>query len=146
MEMSLHAKSSRLARAAAGILPLFLAVQVLPAKDGRDFAGTYQIKGAVQHGPNVQVTLAFNITNYSGADIAGGTVSLVDRLPGRPAYGSLASEAISHRQSIQLQSNFTVPTGEYQSWFKGGTPLLIFERKDSAGNPVRRPVELVRIP
>jgi hypothetical protein len=132
----------------AVIVPLLLAVLVLPAsaKDGRDFAGSYQVKAAVVEGPNVHVTLAFNFRNYSGADIAGGTLMLFDHLQETKTYGSFAAAAISDRDALQVQKDFTVTAAEYHSWLNGRTPLLVFERKDSSGHPIRRQVELVRIP
>jgi hypothetical protein len=165
MEMSQCLQSSKFVGAVLALLTLLLGARALPAKDGRDFAGTYQIKAAVHQGQNVQVTLAFNITNYSGADVAGGTVTLVNPFqagspaPGAPAivgpaaaglaattYGSFTSAAISNRRSIQEQSTYTVPLAEYQSWLTGHTPTLVYDRKDAAGHTIRRRVELVRIP
>jgi hypothetical protein len=130
------------------LVPLLLGVLVLPApaKDGRDFAGSYSVKAAVVEGPSVHVTLAFNFRNYSGADIAGGTLTLLDHLQEGKTYGSFIASAISDRDALQLQKDFTVTAAEYRSWLNGRTPLLVFERNDSSGHTIRRQVELVRIP
>jgi len=132
---------------AATVIVLYsLAVLVLPAKDGRDFAGTYRIKTALVQGQNVRAKLAFSITNYSGAGIAGGAVMLLDRLQPGKSYGSFSAAALSDRDTLRTEWDFIVPLAEYHSWLNGRTPILIFERKDSSGHAVQRRVELVRIP
>jgi hypothetical protein len=138
--MSQHNRSLKLA------IPLLALLPFLHAKDGRDFAGTYHVTAAVVQGANVQVALAFDITNYSGGDVAGGTLTLLDRLRSAKTYGSFIAPAIADRDTLQTQHDFAIPSAEYQSWLNGATPLLVFDRKDPSGRSLRRRVPLVRIP
>ena len=133
-------------RARPGILVclILLALGTVAAKDGRDFAGFYQVSEVVEFVEEFQVTLTVRVFNYSGAEVNDATIMLEDSfLPGEP-YGSFITPVyFQDRESVRLSDRFTIPRREYEGWQEGRTPRLTIEFMDANGNTIRRPIELV---
>ena len=133
-------------RARPGILVclILLALGTAAAKDGRDFAGFYQVSEVVEFVEEFQVTLTVRVFNYSGADVNNATIMLEDSfLPGEP-YGSFITPVyFQDRESVRLSDRFTIPRREYEGWQEGRTPRLTIDYMDADGNTIRRPIELV---
>ena len=116
----------------------------LAAKDGRDFAGFYDISETTDLGEQMKVTLTIRVFNYSGADVFGTKITLEDSLLTGEALGSFAALVdIKGKESVKVNDIFYVPQREYDQWQEGGTPRLRVDYKDSAGKDIRRPIELV---
>ena len=123
---------------------ILLAVSTAAAKDGRDFAGFYEVSDVVEFVEEFQVTLTVRVFNYSGTEVNDATIMLEDSfLPGEP-YGSFITPVyFQDRESVRLSDRFTIPRREYEGWQKGRTPSLTIDYMDADGNTVRRPIELV---
>ena len=136
-------------RERVGILAclILLAASLAPAKDGRDFAGFYEVSEVMRFVDEFQVTLTVRVFNYSDADVNDATITLEDSfLPGEP-YGSFITPVyFQDRESVRLSDRFTIPRREYEGWQEGRTPRLTIEFMDADGNTLRRPVELAQMP
>ena len=113
---------------------------------GRDFAGFYQVSGVTPQGNNYQLTFRARIFNYSGADISGATVSLVDPINPRIAYANFPGISISNRGNTVVSASITIPGSEYQRWRQGSQPQLLVGFVDSQGQHHIELVELARRP
>ena len=135
-------------RAAIGLLvfPILLAASLALAKDGRDFAGFYELGEITDLGEVVRVPLKVRVFNYSGADVNDATITLEDLvLPGQ-TYGSfIAPVYVQDSESVRLSDQFTIPRREYEHWQEGGTPSLIIDYMNANGNTIQRPIELFRM-
>ena len=148
-----HRPKRRNPRRAAGRLrwavwlPLLLAMAAVPAqaKNGRDFAGYYDLSQVSDLGDSFQVSFAVRLFNFGDADVHGATVTLLD--PRRPKKGYGSFQAVSVRQSERVCLNdliVTVPRREYERWQRGAPPALQVEFTAANGQTVRRRVELSR--
>ncbi len=126
---------------------ILLAVSTAAAKDGRDFAGFYEVSEVVEFVEEFQVTLTVRVFNYSGTEVDDATIMLEDSfLPGEP-YGSFITPVyFQDRASVRLSDRFTIPRREYEGWQEGRTPRLTIEFMDANGNTIRRPIELAQMP
>ncbi len=132
-----------LPRCACLILLTAVSVALCSGKNGRDFAGTFQIQNSVELGGMVQATLLLRVFNYSALDVHEATLTLVDSVHPHGALGSMAGVSIPPRRNTQLKAEFTVPEREFQKWRNGSAPRLVLELPDAKGVKVRRPVELI---
>lgn len=113
------------------------------ATDGRDFVGFYEVTNVADLGTDYRVTLTVRVFNYSDADVNNATVTLQDSAVATSDYGAYPSPvSIADRESIKLSADFTISREEYDRWQNGATPSLRTDYTDSAGNPVRRMIEL----
>ena len=121
-------------------------LRTLEAKDGRDFAGSYELRDVVDQGDQVNGRFLARIFNYSDRDIQGATVILEGLLlPGDP-YAQWPSLSIFDRQSVKVEAWVTLPKQEYEQWRQGARPRLAVEFQNQAGDTYRNPVELVQLP
>lgn len=113
------------------------------ATDGRDFAAFYKVTNPTDLGTDYRVTLTILVFNYSEADVYGASITLQEALPTGADYGAYPDTvAIPDRESVQLSSEFAISRGEYDRWQNGGTPSLRIDYLDSAGNSIRRSIEM----
>ncbi len=134
------------ARFGTTVCLLVLAAGLACGRNGRDFAGFYQIKDAADQGLAFKVRFAIRVFNYSDADATQATLTLANSLSPRRAYGSFTQVSIPRGGDVVLSGNFAVPLREYKRWQRGGAPELIIQFQDDAGKTVRRSVELTRRP
>jgi hypothetical protein len=121
---------------------LVLLVGILAAKDGRDFAGFYEVVDTLDLGGEVRVTLRFRIFNYSDADVQGAVITLEDSSLLPTSYGSFDFISIEQQSSVRLEKDFFIPHSEYDLWQSGATPRLSVQYTDAETNTVHRSVEL----
>ena len=122
---------------------ILLAASTAVAKDGRDFAGFYEVSNVVELGQELQVTLTVRVFNYSDADVNDATITLEDSLLPGETYGSyLTPVYVQPRESVRLSDHFTIPRREYEYWQEGGTPSLTIKFRDPDGNTILRMIEL----
>jgi hypothetical protein len=128
-------------------LPLILGITAFPAsaKNGRDFAGFYDLTQVSDLGESFQVNFSVRLFNFGDSDVDGATVTLVDPLRPKKGYGAFQAVSLRQRERVRLNDLIvTVPRREYESWQQGGTPALRIEFTAADGTPVRRRVELSR--
>ncbi len=133
-------------RAGFGILALvvLMAASLSPAKDGRDFAGFYELGEVTDLGEFVRVPLTVRVFNYSDADVVGAKITLEDSLLPGEDLGSFAQIVnIRDRESARVSDSFLVPRREYDRWQQGVPPHLRIEYKDANENQQRHMVGLV---
>jgi len=116
------------------------------ASQGRDFAGPYAL-GATSSS-NGQVTLNFSarMYNYSGADVAGATVTLQCQEQPNQVHLTFNSVAVAANGSLKLSALVTISQTEYTQWQRGRAPDLFIAYTDSSGASQRRKVELTPQP
>jgi hypothetical protein len=116
------------------------------ASQGRDFAGPFALGTASSS--NGQVTLNFStrIYNYSGADVAGATVTLQCQEQPEQVHATFNSVAVAATGSVKLSSQITVSQTEYDQWQRGRAPDVFIAYTDASGASQRRKVELTPRP
>ncbi len=130
---------------ALALLALSLAPHVLAA-NGRDFAGFYRYEKTADLDQQKQVTLTLRLFNYSGANVSGAVVTLQGALPTGPGYGSITGVSVDDGGRTAITGSFTIPDNEYQRWQAGALPRIYIEYTDTAGNQMRRPIEIISAP
>lgn len=131
-----------------GILAgLFLSFAALaPAKDGRDFAGFYELTDVSELGDDYQLTFTARVFNYSDADVNNASLFLQDASEPGKTYATFTGVYMHDRENVRLSSLVTVPRREYKSWLQGRSPALEIQFTDPSGKTVRRRVELMQMP
>lgn len=127
----------------------FVMAWALPtlASNGRDFAGTYQIKSQSTKNDKVTVSLTIRFWNYSDIAVTNAKVYLADRfMPGKDHGAFNQGVSLQKRQSADLSGTFTVPASEYTMWRQGLSPLFTVSFKDPSGKQVERKIELQLMP
>ena len=71
-------------------LPLVLAIAAVPAsaKNGRDFAGYYDLTQVTDLGESFQVNFSVRLFNFGDSDVDGATLTLADPLRPKKGYGA----------------------------------------------------------
>jgi hypothetical protein len=116
------------------------------AKDGRDFAGFYDLANVTDLGDSVQASFSVRVFNYSEADVSGATLTLQDSLSPEQSYGAFHAVSIGQGQSVWLADLIiTVPHSEYERWQQGAPPSLRIDFVAAGGNAISPMVELSRL-
>lgn len=131
--------------AVASLLASLFVIRAAGA-NGRDFAGFYQVSDVTQQGDSYQLTFKARIFNYSGADVTGATIKLMDRIDPRHNYATFSGISIASGESAVVSSSATVPSREYRAWQQGAPPRLLVQFTDSQGKNRLAPVELAQGP
>ena len=131
----------RLALAILLILPF---IGIAAGKNGRDFAGFYQIKDSTDQGATVKVTLAVRVFNYSESDVSEGSLSFRESGATNRILGTVTGVSVNQHESTLVTGEFTVPLGEFERWQQGRRPDVTIEFQDADGNPQSKPVEITR--
>ena len=116
----------------------------LEARDGRDFAGSYELRDVVDQGEQVNGRFVARVFNYSDRDISGATVLLDGSLVPGDRYATWPGLNLFDRESVRVDAWVTISKREYEQWQKGLTPMLQVEFHDPAGSTFRSRVELLR--
>lgn len=143
----LSARSVRIAL--AGALLAFVMTSALPtlASNGRDFAGTYQVKSLSTQNGKVTVSVTIRFWNYGDSAVTDANVYLADRfILGKNNGAFRQSVSLQKRQSTDLSDTFTIPASEYAMWRQGLSPLFTVSFKDASGKQVERKIELQLMP
>lgn len=131
----------------AAMLTILLTVLPVAAKDGRDFAGYYQLRNVSEGNDSVRVTLQVKLFNYSDGDIRNGAIALYDSSPAHAPLGGFTAIPLWRlRAEANLSQEFTVPRSEYVRWQHGAPPQLSFLFKDAHGHFLQRHIELIQRP
>jgi hypothetical protein len=130
-------------------LSLVLAIAAVPAqaKNGRDFAGYYDLTQVTDLGESFQVNFSVRLFNFGDADVDGATVTLADPLRPKKGYGAFQAVSVRRGERVRLNDLIvTVPRREYERWRQGAPPALQVEFTAADGQTIRRRVELSRRP
>jgi hypothetical protein len=111
------------------------------AKDGRDFAGFYNVSNVVEQGDQMVITVRVQVFNNSDADVKQAVLTLRQN-PG-PALGTFPSVKLwRNHGEVRLTQQFVVPKHEFEQWHKGTQPALMVVTHDSTGQRYDRYVQL----
>ena len=114
------------------------------AKDGRDYAGSYQITRAIRSGPDVTVTISLTFVNYGDESLRDARVLLKDQAGLDLDHGAFpALVSTEKRGSDRIVGTFRVPGAEFDRWTSGVAPRFVLARTDN-GRKVERPIAVVR--
>jgi hypothetical protein len=113
------------------------------AKAGLRFVGHYRIDLLAERSDKVEVDFELRLFNYSGQDVAGGSVSLTGLLQPGSAYQQLAQVSLNNQNDLTLNAPISVPRYEYQLWMDGRSPRAVLEHIDVDGQPRLEPIELI---
>lgn len=127
---------------------LLLASLAAMAKDGRDFAGYFDVSDFHEQGEFVQVTLHLKLFNNGEADARSVIVALMESGPAVNLRGSFAPISVWKRlQPITMSQEFTVSRQEYAEWMSGPLqPNLLIMFQDKKGKTWQRGVQVTRRP
>ncbi|MGD0360890.1 MAG: hypothetical protein ABSC93_08475 [Bryobacteraceae bacterium] len=134
----------------AGMLALFALSTLFTgparAKDGRDFAGYYSLTDAAEKGGAVELTLALQLFNYSGADLKQAVVT-VRSSPSPGVLGSFAPIKVWRSGSdVVIRQQMTVPRDVFERWSPRNQPVVFIGYSDENGQAFERPAQLSRRP
>jgi sugar lactone lactonase YvrE len=140
-------RNMRFAATLLAIAVSCLSSALLFGEDGRNFAGSFEIRNAVNRGSAVEFELRLRVFNYSGTEVTEAALQIEDRGPGlrpdRQEYGgSFVGVSIPNRQAVDLLGTFTIPLNEYEQWSAGAIPKLVISFTGSSGEQIRNAVEL----
>jgi len=126
-------------------LVLLLTAISAPAKNGRDFAGFYNISNAVEQGDQMVVTLRVQVHNNSDADVKQAVLTL--RQPGAGVLGTFQPVKLwRNHGEVRLTQQFVVPKHEFESWHRGSQPALMVVTHDEHGQRYDRFVQMTSRP
>jgi hypothetical protein len=126
---------------AALFATLLLTTVTALAKDGRDFAGFYNVSHANIQGEQVHLTLNLRVQNNGDADVSHAVITLRQNT-GFDVVGSSKPIALLRvHDVVNISQQFTVSRREYEKWDKGSQPgLSIIYRAN--GKTWERPIQV----
>jgi hypothetical protein len=132
-----------------GMLALFALTTLFTspahAKDGRDFAGFYSLTNITEKGGQVELTVGFELFNYSGAELQQAVVTLQSSAPGPDALVNFAPIKLwPNGGDIFLSQRITVSRAQLDRWSNRVTPVVFIAPGGENGFAHRRPAQLSR--
>jgi hypothetical protein len=137
-------KISRFSWAMWIVVSLLISFSVTPmlAKDGRDFAGFYNVSNVVEQGDQIMVTLRVQVFNNSDADVKQAVLTLRQN-PGGPLGTFPSVQLWRNHGEVRRTQQFVVPKHEFESWHRGGgQPAVMVVTYDENGQRHDRYVQL----
>jgi hypothetical protein len=122
-------------------LALVLSAVTASAKDGRDFAGFYNVSNVVDQGDQIFVTLRVQLFNNSDADVRQAVLTLREN-PGGPLGTFQPVKLWRNHGEVRLTQQFVVPKREFERWHHGVQPALMVVTHDEQGQRHDRFVQL----
>ena len=137
-------RSRRFSRAciAALFATLLLTTVTAFAKDGRDFAGFYNLAHTKIQGDHVRLTLNLQVHNNGDADVRNAVITLRQNT-GLDLVGTTRPIAILRlHDHVNLSQQFTISRREYEIWRQGAGPdlAIIYRAK---GKTWERSIQLI---
>jgi hypothetical protein len=135
----------------AGTLALFALTTLFAgpahAKDGRDFAGFYSLTNITEKGGQVELTVGFQLFNYSGAELQNAVVTVQSTAPGPDALATFAPIKLwPSGGDVFLSQRITIPRAQLARWSNRATPAVFIAPGGENGFAHRRPAQLSRRP
>jgi len=104
------------------------------AKDGRDFAGSYNVSDVVEQGDQMVLTLQVHLFNNSDADLKHAVVTLRSSHSTPLPLAKFQPVALwRNHGEVRLTQQVVVPRRDYELWQTGSQPALFVVYKDTAG-------------
>jgi len=128
------------------LLAMLLSSFLSFAKDGRDFAGYYNVADATEQGDQVQVTLRVRVFNYSGQDIRQALVVL-HQPAGLGIYGVIKPiKMLPALKDGKVSEQVTIPRHVYEQWQKGDSPEISLVYHDAQGTRWEKSIQVAPRP
>jgi hypothetical protein len=127
---------------------VLLASLAATAKDGRDFAGYFDVSDVHEQGELVQITLHLQLFNNGEGDVRNAIVALMESGPAVNLRGSFPPVRLWKRQQpIRMNQQFTVTRREFGEWMSGpAQPNLLIMFQDAKGQSWQRGAQMSRRP
>jgi hypothetical protein len=135
----------------AGITALFALPMLFTgpagAKDGRDFAGHYALTNVTATGGQVELTLALQLFNYSGADLKQAVVTIRSAHPVPGVLASFAPIKLWRSGSgVVVRQQITITRDVFERWSGRTQPTVLVGYSDQDGHAYQRTAQLSRSP
>jgi len=140
-------QSRRISCAGVCVLLAMLLSTVLGfAKDGRDFAGYYNVADATEQGDQVQLTLRVRIFNYSSQDLRQALVVL--HQPANPGVLGVSKpiKSLPALKDAKVNQQVLVPRHVYEQWQKGQAPEVSIVYVDEHGTRWEKSIQVAPRP
>lgn len=134
-----------LSRVNTWFLAIVLVLTAITAfgKDGRNFAGFFNLTGVAQQGDRVQVTLVLQVFNYSGADLKQAVVTVRESHPSSEVLGTFDPIPVWRSgKTITLERQMTLTNHEYRQWTTRGQPNVFVAYRDGDGRQLEWTAQL----
>jgi hypothetical protein len=132
------------------VLLLAAAVLLLPtaglAKNGRDFAGVYNVSNVVEQGDQIVLTLQVRLFNYSDVDLKQAVVTLRVSHPAPLRSQFQPVKLWRNRTEVKLAQQVVIPRREFELWRRGTQPSLFVVYNDAKGQRWERFAQLSQRP
>jgi len=92
------------------------------AKDGRDFAGFYNLAHTKIQGDHVRLTLNLQVHNNGSADVRQAVITLRQNTGLELAGTTKPVTLLRLHGHVNLSQQFTISRREYESWRQGNSP------------------------
>jgi len=112
---------------------VFLLLTSASAKNGRDFAGFYNVTNVVEQGDQMVLTFQLRLFNYSDADLKEAVVTLRASHPAPALAQFKAVKVWRNRTEVRLSQQLVIPRHELELWQKGTQPALFVVYHDANG-------------
>ncbi|HZZ17250.1 MAG TPA: hypothetical protein VFE08_14955 [Candidatus Sulfotelmatobacter sp.] len=116
---------------------LLAALSIFPnsglAKDGRDFAGFYNVSNVVEQGDQLVLTLQVRLFNYSDTDLKQAVVTLRSSHPAPVLAQFRPVRLWRNRTEVKLTQQIVIPRHEVELWKRGTQPALFVVYYDANG-------------
>ncbi len=127
---------------AALLATLLLTTVSALAKDGRDFAGFFNVSNPKIQGDQVRLTLNLQVDNWSDADVRNAVIALRQH-NGTDLVGTTKPVALLRlHDHVRLSQRFTVSRREYESWYHGSQPTAFIMYRER-GKSWERYIQLI---
>ncbi len=127
---------------AALLATLLLTTVTAFAKDGRDFAGSYNLSNPREQGDLMRVTLNFQVQNLSDADVKNAVITLRQNTGTVLAGETKPIKLLRDRGTVKVSQRFIVSRIEYEHWLQGSQPTVFIVYHDAKGTRWERYVQL----
>ena len=134
-------KASAFSQAAVVVALGFVLAIGASAKNGRDFAGFYNVSNVVDQGNQVAFTLRVQVFNHSDADVKQAVLTLRES-PGGELGAFQPVKLWRNHGEVRLTQQFVVPKHEFERWHKGSQPALMVVYRDAQGQRYDRFVQV----
>ena len=113
------------------------------AKNGRDFAGFYNLVNVTDKGAEVEGTLILRLFNYSGSDLKQVAATVRETPPGAGTLASFPRIALwQDGTDVVIQQHIAIPRQEFQQWSGHGEPNVFLIYKDDNGREFQKTAQV----
>jgi hypothetical protein len=116
------------------------------AKNGRDFAGVYNVSSVVEQGDQMLLTFQVHLFNYSDADLKQVVVTLRASHPASVLAKFRPVKLWRNRAEVRLSQQIVIPRHEFELWKKGTQPALFVVYNDANGQRWERFAQVMNRP